>query len=252
MASPTVDGSNSGNNQSAATSQTANLPASGMGAGKLAIILVSHSDTTSGQVTITGWTRFFEALNTAGSIACLTGFYRWLDGSEGSSVSVAFASSSRIAYASYVFGGAQNPATQAPEATTGTTNNTATPDPPAITPTGGSKDYLFLAAFASSHGRITSALPAGYGTSVGSGPNNGTTTNKGIGSGSKAVTASSENPGTFTTTGTGVEETGYATIAVHPGPAAAAGVFSSAQAMLHDDPFSLQVITVPPFRTANW
>lgn len=68
--------------------------------------------------------------------------------------------------------------------------NIATADPPILTPAGGSAEYLWLAIFSSAGGAIT-AGPSGYSNFNAQGANPCTAF------ATKAATASSENPGTF-------------------------------------------------------
>jgi len=219
MASPVVQTTNQGFSNTASTSHTVNLP-SGIQAGDTLVVLFGHKDSANGASFPAGWTEFFEALNTAGSTIGLTGAWRKADGGEGASITVTTVASGRMAYASYRINGAADPTVTPPQAATGTANNTANPDPPNLTPTGGAKDYLWLAIFASSHGRITSTLPTNFTDNVGDGDNSGTAARVGVGSGKRAFNAASLDPGTFTTTAGSVEEVAFATIAIHPSGAA--------------------------------
>lgn len=215
MAFPSVAATNIGSSTSAATSHTVNLPAS-IASGDLLIVLFAHKDDVNGCSFPAGWTKFKEAIQGSGSNACLAVAWRKADGTEGSTITVTTVASSRQAHASRRITGAADPTVTAPEALDSTGTNTANPDPPSLTPTGGAKDYLWIAAFASSHGRITSSLPTNYSTNVGDGSNSGTATHVGIGSGTRQLNAASEDPGTFTTTAGSVEEVASLTIAIHP------------------------------------
>lgn len=227
MASPTVDGTNSGARDTTATSHTVNYPGAGMAAGKLIILMFAHKDNTAGNVTwadgtlvprITGG-GVLDCIQSAGSAGSCGVFYRWTDGSEGASLTVSTVNAVRMAYVIYVIGGAENPATQTPEGEWATSTNTAAPNPPSITPTGGSKDYLFLPGFVSSHGRIISGagIPTNYTDGLSGGNNAGTATHVGVGSARRALTtAGPEDPSAFTSTGTGIEEGTVFTVVVHP------------------------------------
>lgn len=70
--------------------------------------------------------------------------YRKADGTEGSSITVTTSSAQQSTAVTYRISGAADPATQVPEAASAYETNT-TPDCPALTPTGGSKPYLWLA-----------------------------------------------------------------------------------------------------------
>ncbi len=212
MASPTVLGTPATtSNQSAGTTTPINLPA-GISAGELLIAFVA-SKAGTGEAQIAGWTRFLDARLAQGSTATIHGFWRVADGSESATVDLTTTTSTRVAAVVYRTDASTS---TPPEAATAGAANSNTPDPPSLAPTGGSQDYLWFALFASSHGRITSAVPASYGGSQTAGDNSGTATHIGIGVAHRALTAASEDPGTFTTTGTGVEETIAATVAVYP------------------------------------
>lgn len=103
---------------------------------------------TDGQPTLTwpsGYTQFFTQ-SQAGAFT-IYGAYHQEDGTEGTTFDIISDASERWAAIVYSLSGAANPATQVPEATTVDGSvATANPDPPSITPTGGSKDYLFIAA----------------------------------------------------------------------------------------------------------
>jgi hypothetical protein len=221
MASPVIATQNGGRNDALATSITVNLPAS-IAAGDTLLALIGHKNAASTTSFPAGWTIFNEGVNAAGSLASFTWAWRKADGTEGATISVTIASS-RSAHITLRVTGATDPTVTPPEAGTAVaTNNTNAPDPPTVTPTGGSKDYLFLACFASSAGRITTTQPTSYNSTRTEGSNSGTTTNVGIGVADRALTASSENPGTFLTTGGTTEEVVAGTVAVHPTAAAAA------------------------------
>jgi hypothetical protein len=178
------------------------------------------SKAATGEAAISGWTRFLDVALTTGSGAALHGFWKKSDGTESGTVDMTTTTSTRVASVCYRIAGATDPTVTPPESAGTTQANTVNPNPPNLAPAAGSKDYLWFALFASSHGRITSSVPAGgYGDSQTTGPNNGTATNIGIGVADRAATAASEDPGTFTTTGTGVEETAAATVVVHPAAA---------------------------------
>lgn len=219
MAFPVVETTNQGHqNTSLETSHTVTLPAT-IAAGDLLIVLFAFKPGTANEATFpAGWTQFFDVESVSGSAVKMVGAWRDADGAEGASITVTTSESTRMAFASYRISGADDPATNPPEAATAILNNTINPDPPSLTPTGGSKEYLWLAAFTSSQGRITSTLPTNYTDNVGDGSDTGTSAHMGIGSGRRELHAASDDPGTFTTTGVGTEETVSAAIAIYPAP----------------------------------
>lgn len=220
MAAPTVAGTPATtSDQTASLSHSVNLPAS-IAAGETLVVVVA-SKALTGEAAITGWTRFADVALVTGSNASLHAFWKKATGSEGATATLTFTTTStRVAVIAYRVTGATDPTVTPPEATTASLANSINPDPPSITPSGGPKDFLIFAGFSSSHGRITSAVPTNYGSGQTAGPNNGTATNIGGGVAQRALTAATtEDPGTFTTTGTAVEETASVTIAIHPAAA---------------------------------
>jgi hypothetical protein len=73
--------------------------------------------------------------------------YRWIVAGDTGNIVLTTSSSTRSAEMGYRISGAENPAKQAPQIATTGTGSSATPDPPTITPTGGSRDYLFIAFY---------------------------------------------------------------------------------------------------------
>jgi len=151
--------------------------------------------------------------------------YRWADGTEGATISVSLSASAKGTVWVARITGAINPATQPPEITAPTVTTAANVDPPAITPTGGSKDYLFI-VFGGMDGEgvtFTAGTPAGYSTVGGGNINSGTggavATNCVTSVARKAATAASENPGVWTSSAPATGCSAW-TMAVHP-PAAA-------------------------------
>lgn len=192
--------------------------------GQLTIVILS----TDGQPTLTwpsGYTQFFTQTRAAGHT--MYGAYHQEDGSEGTTFNVTASASEKWAAIVYSLSGAENPSTQAPEATTvDGSSATLNPDPPSITPTGGSKDYLFIACAHQNGEEIdddtwATASPTNYTPNPPrqktSGDAGATSTNVSLATAERALTASSEDPGTFTFTQS-LQWVG-ATVAVHPGSA---------------------------------
>ena len=122
--------------------------------------------------------------------------------------------------------GAENPATQAPRGwddCRGRRTVANTCNPGSVTPTGGSKDYLFIVMGGADQevGAFT-ASPTNYSaiTAANSGTGGAAATNCIIGGASRQLTAASEDPGVFTHAAAVTGNTGI-TVAVHPAAAAA-------------------------------
>ncbi len=133
-------------------------------------------------------------------------------GTESGTFDVTTSGTEQSAHRVYRISGAEDPDTQPPEATVATGSST-TPDPPSITPTGGSETFLFI-AYAGVNGSTNEAtsFPTSY-------INTGTAATTGGGGisinwATRALTAASEDPSTFNNGGGDGWVT--VTIAIHP------------------------------------
>jgi hypothetical protein len=218
MASPTVVGTPTESNAAAddATPFTVSRPA-GVN-GQLTIVVIG-ADGTPALTWPTGYNQF--ASISRGTDVTLYAAYRQEDGTEGTTFGITSGASEKWAAVVYSISGAENPSTQVPEATTVAASATTTPDPPSITPTGGSKDYLFIAAVlqtgeGADDDTWATAAPTNFTnllqktTAVAGLPG----TNASLCTAQRANTTASEDPGTFTV----AQSLQYAaaTIAVHP------------------------------------
>ncbi len=161
-----------------------------------------------------GWNEISEKVS-AGNNNTLAIAWRKGTGSEGADMIVTTDTTERSTHVTVRITGAIDPTTQAPEITTvepGTTGTTI--DPPSLTPTGGSQDYLWFAV---------AGWDAQDGNALVSGPTNYSETNwiENGGTGAcaiavyqRALTAASEDPGIFTITS--AEQRLGQTVAVHP------------------------------------
>jgi hypothetical protein len=141
-----------------ATSHTVDLPAS-ISADDLLIVLFS----VDGAPSITwpgGWTEFKKKSN--GTDVTFALAYRQADGGEGATITVTTGSSEKSAHASYRITGHEDPATQAPEASTGATAFSTLPDPDSLSPAGGDDYYLWLHTHGHDGPRTTTGTPAEY------------------------------------------------------------------------------------------
>lgn len=207
MASPTVVTTATSADSSAGTSHTVNLP-SGVVSGNLLVITFAINDNLDVITWPAGYTEIFEG----GGNVTLAVAYRQADGGEGATITVTSDSSSKaVAFARRITEH-EDPSTQAPEASSGATGSSVNPDSDSITPTGGSKDYLFF----TDHGHLQTATndttPTNYSNTI-----EAETTSGGRIGGAGAerqLTATSEDPGAWTIS---LSKTWAAiTIAIHP------------------------------------
>jgi hypothetical protein len=216
MAFPVVEEAIENSTATAGTSHVINLPTAT--AGQLLLIILDKGSTSA---TVNAHASLTELLDEASANGLYIA-YRWMDGTEGASLTLTTSASTRSASFAYRISGAENPATQAPEIGTTSSGTSATPDPPSITPTGGAKDYLFI-AFAGMAGEEAdddtwgNTPPTNYTPSPPRQKSCGVAgVNLGglILSAERQLNAASDNPGTF---GVDVSAAWRAqTIAIHP------------------------------------
>jgi hypothetical protein len=204
---PAVQATNTSGHSSNVTSHTVNLP-TGINAGDLLIVFFScDGNETVTWPTVDGWASIFNQTNAN----TLDIGYKIADGTEGSTITVGTGTTEQSAHISYRITG--HDSAQAPEASAGATGNSTSPNPDSLAPTGGAKDYLWIAVEGNDQGDAASAYPTNY--------TNGQTNNIGTNNGAnvavarRALNASSEDPGTFTIPS---EEWIACTVAVHPVP----------------------------------
>ena len=202
MASPNIETLAESATPTAATNHVITLP-SGIQANDL-ILFVIDKGTPATTATFNAHADYTELLdeNLASGLAIL---YRWAAGGETNPTLVTSASI-RTATVAYRISGAMNPATQAPEINgTTATGTSTTPDPPAAVMTGGSKDYLVITFFGmageqADDDTLVTTFPTNYTLGQAEKTCGVAGTNLGgmIGSAARQLTASAENPGTFT------------------------------------------------------
>jgi len=198
---------------------TVTLP-TGSSDGDLIIILLQDGaigDTWLQAAGTTGWTEMYDSSGQAA-------YYKQIGASE---ANPAFDSlgGGRMGASALRITGHEDPATQAPEVSTGATGTSANPDPDTVTPTGGAKDYLWIALDGNTDGRRTvSTCPA----SPDAFTNLNAFASGGGGGGSTGATcefssnAASIDPGTFALGGSSPWEA--RTLVVHPGAAAVVSI----------------------------
>lgn len=183
-------GGNSGGNT---TSHTVLLPGS-IQAGDLLIAMFG----TDGTPTVTfpgGWTTIFSQSNGFNKLVVA---YRFADGSEGGSISVTTSSSEGSAHTVYQV--RNHDSGNPPEVAAVSDGSSTNPNPGSLSPSGGAKDYLWLAVQANDDGtRSVSSYPSSYS----GGRNDRWSQGQGVGVGSahRSLNAASEDPGTFTLSG---------------------------------------------------
>lgn len=212
MAFPAIQGSATTAN-AASTSQAVNLPA-GIQVGELLLMFLTTNGGTGTIGVPTGWTSLYNVVNFQGDYNSV-GCYRIADGSEGATVTVSLATSNKLGAVVCRISPFDNVAT--PAAATATT----TKDPPSLSPSWGSADNLWLAIehFGNISG-VTSvtSYPTNY-TGVADAGNAGAN-DPHTAIATRALTAATEDPGTYTLQNWSFPGANSATIAVKPGAAA--------------------------------
>jgi len=195
MAFPTVAASNTSVQSSATNSHSISLP-SGIQAGDLLIIFFTYPISGLANA-LSGWTKLKEYYG-SGDVFGTNVYYRVADGTEGSTVTITTTGNFQSAHASYRITGYNGN----PEVSTGVTSTgSTTPDPDSLTPSGGAKDYLWI-AHAGAPGAVTfSAYPTNYGSNQLTIRSNSSGSAATVAVATRNLNASSEDPGTFTISG---------------------------------------------------
>jgi hypothetical protein len=221
MAFPIIEAVAESSTNTAGTSHVVNMP-TGCWAGELVIVTLDKGSTSATVNALTGWS---ELLDEAAGNGLYIAYHVW-DGTMGSTITLTTSANTRSAEIVYRISGAENPGTQAPQVGTTATGTSTTPDPPTTTPTGGAKDYLWI-ALAGMAGEEAdddtwgNTPPSTFGPTPPYQKSCGTAgTNLGglILGASLQANASSQNPGTFAVDVSAAWRA--QTIAVHPRTAA--------------------------------
>lgn len=163
MAFPTIAGAATTDGSAAAVDPSINLP-SGLVSGDLCIVFFTANTTHNNPTAPTGWTYLVSA-KPAGDTRSGDRdqiLYRFCDGTEGTTLTIDTGTSSvkHRAIAYRITGVDDAIAPQISAAGVGTSN---APDPASVTPTGGPKDFLFLALAAQEGaGGAPSVAPTSY------------------------------------------------------------------------------------------
>lgn len=190
MAAPLVEASTSSQEGSDATSHTVSFP-TGIVSGDLLVCLFATDSGDPASSFPSGWTRFKNLVESAGACS-LEAWWKEADGTESGSFTVTTTNSEESAHAVYRISGA---ALEAPEVSTGTEGNSQTADADSLTPSGGSDDYLWVAATGGDRVGLAASAPTNY-------SNFHTEATGGIpacsiAAATRQLTAPSEDPGAF-------------------------------------------------------
>lgn len=210
MSFPQVAATNSSTETGNETTHTVSLPSNIQSGNLLIVVFATDGDNTI--IWPEGWNEIFEV--SGGALAFLGVAWRKADGNEGASITVTSSSSEQSAHISYRITGHEDPLSQPPEVSSGETGSNATPDPDSLTPTGGTEDYLWIAATGIGKTPSIVSYPTNYSSGIeclsdGTGGCVNATAQR-------ELNSTSENPGVFTVSSTG--EWVACTIAIHPEP----------------------------------
>lgn len=229
MAFPSIVSENSGTQPTADIFHTVDLP-SGLVQGNLLVLIFSCRPTSV--FTPLDWDIFG---NSSASNTTLRSYSRIIDGTEGSTLTVQTVDAFKSCHRVVQFSG--HDVLNLPEATeTFSDVDDLNPDSPAITPTGGSKEYYIISAHGQRDVGPTTDFPTSY-------SNTGQVSVPASGSfhlawADREVTASTENPSAFTTTS--AHDWSSITIAIHPEAVdQASPEFISSGSTLHEPSLNL-------------
>lgn len=216
MAFPVVETTAETAVSTAGTSHAITLPAS-VASTDLVVLLVSVGSTAATFNALAGWT---ELLDENAAIGLKIIYYT--GGGVPSAPTFTSSASTRSATIAYRISNAELPATQPPQIGTTATGTSINPNPPAVTPTGGANDYLWLACFSrdgeeADDDTWVTAAPAGFSNLLQKACGIAGTNLAGmVAAAQQQLNASTLDPGTFTCATGGWRAQ---TIAVHPSSA---------------------------------
>lgn len=205
MTTPIVE-STSTSSDSGTTSHAVTLP-SGVVSGDVLIVQFVFRAVNGGVSFPAGWTIFRNVQEHTLDIFALA--WRLATGGE-TSVTVTTTDSANSAHIAYRISGAENPSTQPPEASGSATGSGISPNPPNLTPTGGAKDYLWLAPVSRATTGTITTLPTGFSVGLAASTSGNTAF-----SSRRALNATSLNPGAYTLSAPS-DDWIAVTVAIHP------------------------------------
>lgn len=229
MASPAIVGTPVESNTT--TDGTAHVVNRDAGvSGQLSILLFAYDGGSAVNVTAFSEESYTEfGRQDDGTGYGILAYYRWEDATEDTSFSITTDDLEKTAHIAFTISGAANPATQPPEFTSATAASSNAKQPPAISPTGGSKDYLFIVGFVDDgeeidddtwgNGVWTNYSPATMlqkTTAAGGTPS----TNVSLAAAYRQATTATETPADLASATDVAHTSVLFTIAVHPGGAA--------------------------------
>ncbi len=214
MASPSVVNSATTDGTSADSTPTINLPGSIVSGNTLVALFRSAAGGAIGFPA--GWTELVDA-SADGADDQMAVAWRKADGTEGSTIDLT-SGNGKFAAIVWQISGATDPTITAPEISTVATGTDDAPDPSTVTPTGGSKDYLFLwlGGWEGKQTSPPSGNPTNYSGPLGasSGGPGSAASNCRVAGAHRELTAASEDPGSWTISASD-DWSAYA-LAVHP------------------------------------
>jgi hypothetical protein len=143
VAFPAIDASAETAVSTAGTSHVINLPT---GSGGLLLLILAKGLATAAINSHSDWTELLdEASPTTNGL-----YIAYSTTATGGTTTLVSDSATRSATIVHRISGAEAPGTQAPQIGTTATGASVSPNPPAVTPTGGAKDYLWVACFSRS------------------------------------------------------------------------------------------------------
>ena len=213
MAYPQVGATNHSIETDDTTSHTVSLPANIQAGETLLVFFATDGDTYDEISFPAGWTVIERENEPSVTVAVA---WRKADGNEGASITVTTgAVSERSAHISYRISGATDPTVTPPEVSGGVSGSDANPNPDSLTPTGGSKGYLWIAVAACDGLRTFTGYPTNYSNGeTYQAPDGGSAWGCSVAVARRELTADSEDPGTFTISFT--EGWVACTVAVYP------------------------------------
>lgn len=215
MAFPSITGTAGTNGTTATTNPVVNLPAS-IVSGETLVVLIRVA--AAGAIGWPGgWTELFDDASDASDDQTAAA-WRKADGTEGATITLSSANG-KFAALAWRIAGAVDPTVTPPEFSVLAVGTSPNPNPGSLSPTGGAKDYLWLAV-GGWEGEQTSppgTFPANY-TLNQIGADSGTAaavaSNCRVAGGGRQLNAATEDPGTYTISVS--DDWTATTIAIHP------------------------------------
>lgn len=184
---PVINSRTFSSTNATSVSHITTLPA--LTVGRKFILVMTNANAAVTTTMPAGWTRV-----TPSASLFIHVWERVVDGTEGASVTVTSSTAQKSDQAIYEVSNYSGTAEVGTEAT----GTNTTPDPPAVTPSWGADSAMVLALYCNNTATAPASAPSGYSnlSSVNAGG-----AQPGLGMADKTITASSEDPGTFSATG---------------------------------------------------